>query len=349
MNDKIKWIDALSEPAVALAAHVWKKDLAETWGILSRAIQNEELSSHLPLTEFQDYIRLFIPPISIQPTPPILPTKVEIDEEWINGIKKQAENLLVKSMEIKMNNQIHYEIHFQDENTARAFLKSDLTGIEKNFCEILFFCHLATRQLHNLKSNKVSTSLAEILSTMYTEAGDYSDFMHLMVKLKNEADIPYYLPFIGALGINISKLIGLIPSLGIYRTVNKLSNEQIASQICPTIAQVKEYDGINGQKHFVAIMELKDKRVINFDLQPKGFSFLGEGINYYAPMSVILTFKYLYSLHDDWELENSNFRKALKKAANLCGEYFMQGKITSISQVTLPLEITNQVYSSKQS
>lgn len=93
MNEEIKWIDALSEPAIALASHVWKKDPAETWGILSRAIKNEELSSHLPLTEFQDYIRLFIPPISIQPALPISINKVEIDDEWISNLKSRAQKL----------------------------------------------------------------------------------------------------------------------------------------------------------------------------------------------------------------------------------------------------------------
>lgn len=246
-----------------------------------------------------------------------------------------------------MNNQTHFEIHFHDENQASALIKSNAEGSEKDFCEILIFCHLASRQMHNLKSNRVSASLAEILSTMYSGAGDYSDYWQMMSKLKNEADIPYYVPFIAALGINVSKLVGLIPPLGIYSAVNKLSTEQIASQICPTVAQVREHNGIDGQKQFVADMELRDKRVISFGLQSKGFGILGKGVNYYAPMSVILTFKYLYSLHDDWEPENSRFRKMLIKAANLCGKAFLQGKITSVSQVTLPLEITTQIFSAQ--
>lgn len=246
-----------------------------------------------------------------------------------------------------MNSQTHFEMHFQDENQASALIKANADGSEKDFCEILLFCHLASRQMHNLKSNKVSTSLAEILSIMYSGAGDYSDYWQMMSKLKNEADIPYYVPFIAALGINVSKLVGLIPPLGIYRAVNKLSNEQIAHQICPNIAQVKEHLGVDGQKQFIVDMELRDKRVISFDLQPKGFGILGKGANYYAPMSVILTFKYLYSLHDDWETENSRFRKMLMKAANLCGDAFLQGKITAVSQVSLPLEITDRVFSSQ--
>lgn len=61
MTDDLQWIDALSEPAVTLAAYVWKKDPAETWGILSRAIKAEQLSNPIPFPEFQAYIQHFVP------------------------------------------------------------------------------------------------------------------------------------------------------------------------------------------------------------------------------------------------------------------------------------------------
>jgi hypothetical protein len=243
---------------------------------------------------------------------------------------------------VKMNCQAHFEIHFQNENQASALLKTNSEGRDKDFCELLIFSYFACRQMHNLKPNKVSKSLAQILSLMYSGAGDYSDYWQLMTKL-TEVDIPYYLPFLAALGINVSKLVGLIPSLGLYRATSKLTNEQFAQQICPIVPQVNNHRSGEGQKQFIINMELRDKRVLNFDLQPKGFGMFGKGVNYYAPMSVILTFKYLYSLHDDWEPENSRFRKMLIKCANLCGTAFLQGKITTVSQVTLPLEIVNSV------
>lgn len=83
-----QWIDALSEPAVTLAAHVWKKDLPETWGILSRAIQNEELSNPIPLSEFQEYIQLHQPQRPMPVTLPV-PFHVEIDEAWIASLKSK--------------------------------------------------------------------------------------------------------------------------------------------------------------------------------------------------------------------------------------------------------------------
>lgn len=72
MNDiPTDWIDILSDPAVRLAAFAWKKDLPETWGILSRAIKNEDFSEYAPLYQFVDYICL----IAKAPPPPhnILP------------------------------------------------------------------------------------------------------------------------------------------------------------------------------------------------------------------------------------------------------------------------------------
>jgi hypothetical protein len=57
MTDVTKdWIDLLSIPIVEYTASVWNQDPAETWGILSRAIQNEEISQRLPLHEFVEYI-----------------------------------------------------------------------------------------------------------------------------------------------------------------------------------------------------------------------------------------------------------------------------------------------------
>lgn len=243
-----------------------------------------------------------------------------------------------------MNTNTHLEIHFHNENKATAFIKSNVKGGEKDFCEILIFCYLALRQMHNLKSNRVSMSLAEILSTT-SGGGSYSDYWQMMSKLKNETDIPYYVPFIAALGVDINKLVGLIPALGIYRAVNKLSDEQLAKQICPTIAQIKKHSGRNGKKRFIADMVVREKKTVNFALQTKGFGFLGKGANYYAPMSVILILKYLYSSHDDWTPENSRFKTMLTQAANLCGQAFLQGKVSTVSQVKLPLNITNQVFS----
>lgn len=96
------WIDPLSEPAVALAAYVWKTDEATAWSRLSAAIKNEELSDPLPFTEFQGYIRLFIPDSS--PSQTILPPakkQIEIDEDWIKSLKDRIKPNSIQSVDIE--------------------------------------------------------------------------------------------------------------------------------------------------------------------------------------------------------------------------------------------------------
>jgi hypothetical protein len=234
-----------------------------------------------------------------------------------------------------MSFQTHFEMHFQNEYQASVLLQTNTSGSEKNFQQLLLFSYIACRQLYNLRQNKVATSLAEILLTLYT--GN-----HGMMLLKlGEEDIPYYIPFLVALensSSQWSELIRYVSPLKYYHTVEKLSAEQIAQKIFPNVPKVISFNGVTGQKIFSANLEYGNK-FPNFDLQTKGFGIFGKGINYYAPMSVILMFKHLYSLHDDWETENSGFRKALIKIANLCGDVFLQGKISAINQTVLPLEI----------
>lgn len=160
-------------------------------------------------------------------------------------------------------------------------------------------------------------------------------------------DVFYYIPFIAALGTNIDWLVRIISPLASYGNINKLDNEQVARQIFPKVAQVKEYYGVDGQKQFIARMELRNKNNFIFLLKTKGFGIFGKGVNYYAPMSVILAFKYLYALHDDQEPENIHFRNMLLEAAHLIGNAFLQGKVTILSLVSLPLEIVNHVYSTQ--
>jgi hypothetical protein len=65
MNDPNRLIVPLDEEYVTFAAYLWKKDPAEVWGILSRAIQNQELTNPVPFHTFQSYIRSKLPPAEI--------------------------------------------------------------------------------------------------------------------------------------------------------------------------------------------------------------------------------------------------------------------------------------------
>lgn len=246
-----------------------------------------------------------------------------------------------------MNNLTRFQIHFHDEYQASILIKSDAERKDKNFCELLLFCCLGLHQMHNLRSNRPSMALAEILS-LIDDPIYWQNYMPLfsnISKVMTMEDVFYYIPFIAALGTNINWLIPIIFPLASYGNINKLDNEQVVRQILPKVAQVKEYYGVDGQKQFIARMELRNKNKFIFLLKTKGFGILGKGVNYYAPMSVILAFKYLYTLHDDQEPENIHFRNMLLEVAHLIGNAFLQGKVTILSLVSLPLEIVNHVYS----
>ncbi len=240
---------------------------------------------------------------------------------------------------------LHFEIHFHTQYSATAQVKTEARGKQSVFLQVLLFCELATRQLLNLHSNPVSNSLALILAGIGTGGGSYGDYWQLMTKLKNETDIASCLPFIAALKVDISKLVALIPSLAIYRAVNKMGNEEIARQICPEVARVEAHQGIQGRKRFLADLEYRSAQSVNFQMEPKGFGFLGQGVNYYTPMSVVLAFNFLHSPHDNMKEDDIPSWRRLADAANRSGNAFLQGEITTLSQVTLPLEITNLVMS----
>jgi hypothetical protein len=61
----IKWIDPLSEEAIAFAAFAWDSGPSGARIILTEAVNEELLSSPIPLEEFKEYVHTFL-----QPSPP---------------------------------------------------------------------------------------------------------------------------------------------------------------------------------------------------------------------------------------------------------------------------------------
>ncbi|RMG40589.1 MAG: hypothetical protein D6732_03165, partial [Methanobacteriota archaeon] len=244
-----------------------------------------------------------------------------------------------------MNCQSYFQIHFYTEYDASASIDVESYRDNEGFCEILLFSCLALRQLHNLRSNRVSITLAEILSAMYSKVGNWSDFFDIMTGNDDKDIVAYYLPFIAALGFDVSRLVGLIPSLALYKAVQKIDNEQLAREISPNIARVTDFRGRKGRKQFHANVEVRGANRLIFNLKPVGFGILGRGVNYYAPMSVVLAFQYLLSSHEGTEPGDIKFRKVIKQVAHACGDAFLRGKVTSTSQLSLPLDITVQAFS----
>lgn len=89
-----------------------------------------------------------------------------------------------------------------------------------------------------------------------------------------------------------------------------------------------------GEKRFLATLDFRSKRAL-LRLHPKGFDPLGRGVNYYAPVSVGLLLRHLAFLQS----RDPDYIRALSLAASLCGEAFLLGKVTLVSQPVLAFEI----------
>lgn len=103
------------------------------------------------------------------------------------------------------------------------------------------------------------------------------------------------------------------------------------------VPRIVEYPGTAGKKRFMATLDFGPERA-RFLLHPKGFGILGRGVNYYAPQSVLVLFTHLSTAR----AANDAYRRGLAEAASLCGQCFVEGKVTTSSQPTLALRIAEQ-------
>lgn len=92
--------------------------------------------------------------------------------------------------------------------------------------------------------------------------------------------------------------------------------------------------GKEGNKRFSARL-VEEKGITNFLLEPKGFGFLGEGITYYAPISVGVLLYYFISQQID-------LRK-LAVAAEVCGLAITSNLVTMENQFNLAYKYTKKI------
>jgi len=95
------------------------------------------------------------------------------------------------------------------------------------------------------------------------------------------------------------------------------------------------YKGYDGKKRFIAELEFDSNRS-KFLLHPKGFGLLGEGVNYYAPLSILLLLKHL----SESLIDSTNYLDALALTSEKCAQAFIENRITHSAQLNLPIEIT---------
>jgi len=110
-------------------------------------------------------------------------------------------------------------------------------------------------------------------------------------------------------------------------------DEFIATQP-PDTPRIVDYRGTPGSKRFLANLEFQMDRA-RFFLYPKGFGFLGQGVNYYAPQSVLLLLRFLASRRE----AAVQFLTSLAEAASVCSMVYQQGKVTPTTQTGLAVGI----------
>jgi hypothetical protein len=206
-----------------------------------------------------------------------------------------------------MRKRFELQVEFYSKDEAAINIQSRAAPDELGFGEILLFCSFALRQLDNLGANHpVSLSLATALATI------------------QDARTPLTL-FVGPPDLS-SRDIG--PSLeGEVPEPPKYRVRIDGIKLIP----LKEQPG---QKRFLATLDFKSKRALLL-LHPKGFDRHGRGINYYAPVSVGLLLRHLACLHQ----EDTSCLRRLCLAARRCGEAFLLGRVTVLSQPALAFGI----------
>ena len=100
-----------------------------------------------------------------------------------------------------------------------------------------------------------------------------------------------------------------------------------------------DYRGTAGRKGFKAVCKFEMDRAA-FTLDAKGFGFLMRGINYYAPHSVILLFRFLLVER----AADSAFADRLVEACRVCAMVYDEGQVNTFSQTGLSVGIARHAF-----
>ena len=116
----------------------------------------------------------------------------------------------------------------------------------------------------------------------------------------------------------------------------RISNLTSASEVdsyCKVVIASGRTD--NGEKLFAGDLQSGDGRAL-FQMHTKGFGFLGRGVNYYAPQSVLVLLKFLSKRRAN----NDGYLRQLFFIASKCGELKLSKRISSLNQPQLALGLT---------
>ena len=210
-----------------------------------------------------------------------------------------------------MRNRLNLQVEFIQKCKAAISVQAGDAGVEQPFGDIVMFSCFALRQMHNMgTSHVVSIALAEALAS------------------NREALTP------------ITTLLGPPDiSLGRWRTlVQGRGPNPLENYVSVDAVELVPFTGQQGKKRFLARLHFEANRA-RLQLHIKGFNLLGYGINYYSPLSVGLLLKHLAVSHQT----DASYLSQLSSAARLCGQSFLRGEVTSISQLNIGFGIATFV------
>jgi hypothetical protein len=227
-----------------------------------------------------------------------------------------------------MNNKLFLDIGFYNQFECSIRINTTEANDASKKINLLILSSYTIRQLINLQ--KYGILLAKLLSIIKSPVESYYYYSNLILRKPIE-DLALLVPLMGALGVNIEKLVPLMTPLRLMKRQSNTSEKDIVKQFWPNLPKVKELKDSKIQKSFHGELEFENENTF-LSLSHSGFGILGKGINYYAPVSVTLLISYLENLYDDDYL----FSKRLANVVNKCGSSFLNNEITTTNQTTLP-------------
>lgn len=209
-----------------------------------------------------------------------------------------------------MGEKLELRIEFLDQSQAAIELKIRAPEARHPYGEALLFSCMALRQMHNMGTNHpVSRSLAQALASLQDPSAP------------------------------LNVLLGA-PQLSMRRFKDAMREgapDRMDNIVSTNIVTLVPFRRQKGKKRFLGTLEFDRGRAL-FLLHPKGFNVMGEGVNYYAPLSVSVLLCHLSRNR----IDDTIYQGQLRRIANACGDALLSGQVTTLSQPGLAVGITER-------
>ncbi len=238
-----------------------------------------------------------------------------------------------------MNFEQRLEIHFYNQYQAAVSISGEQVTKENRIGLITLFNSFALRQMSNL--GNIGTFAANVLSVVSSSPEAIESYLELIQYLRTPQDLAVHAPLLGVLGVDLSQVItySTAPDIVMARVSSGHSTKSIANELWPDVVRIVDRRISDGSHQFLSDFKIEGDKAFLY-LKPKGFGILGKAVNWYASTSIMVFYKYLLKEQsDDWEFQNS-----LARSANKCGEAFINGKVNSVSLITLPVSIARSAH-----